>query len=148
MLKFGGHISYFAQKYLPCQHTVGKKMYGLATCKNWERSFINFGWKWKRMSDMVKTVQNGYGKVALGAEFRTRWKLYKMALELFFGAWMQMFDHFWMKISKLLRYIQDSWQGTPFCRVEFVAIPFCRPEKRSQGHFVDKESSTLQNGPP
>ena len=25
--------------------------------------------------------------------------------------------------------VQDSWQGTPFCRVEFVAIPFCRLEK-------------------
>ena len=35
-----------------------------------------------------------------------------------------------------------------FVGSRFVAIPFCRLEKRSQNHFVDKESSTLQNGPP
>ena len=28
-----------------------------------------------------------------------------------------------------------------------MAKPFCRLEKRSQSHFVDKESSTLQNAP-
>ena len=26
---------------------IGKKMYGLATCKNWETFFINCGWNWK-----------------------------------------------------------------------------------------------------
>ena len=36
--------------------------------------------KSKRTSDRLP-LQNGYEKMALGAKFRTRWKLYKMALE-------------------------------------------------------------------
>ena len=35
-----------------------------------------------------------------------------------------------------------------FVGSRFVAIPFCRLEKRSQSHFVDKQASTLQYGPP
>ena len=45
--------------------------------------FYQFWVKLKKTSDREKTLQNGYGRIALGAEFRTRWKLYKMALEFF-----------------------------------------------------------------
>ena len=55
---------------------------------------------------------------------------------------MQLFDHFWMKISKLLlkkrSNIVDT--GAPFCRVEFVPYhfvgwrkPFC---SRVYGHTI------------
>ena len=29
----------------------------------------------EKMSDGAKILQNGYGKISLGTEFRTRWKL-------------------------------------------------------------------------
>ena len=41
--------------------------------------------------------------------------------------------------------IQNSWQGTPFCKVEFLAIPFCRLEKRS---FVQHTTKWTTLTPP
>ena len=147
MLKFGGHILH--RNTCPVSILLAKR------CTVWprakiEKPFLSIlgeieknGWQgknptkrlwkncpWSWVPDTVEALQNGPG--------------------FFFGAWTQMFDHLWMNISKSLwiKKVQDSWPGTPFCRVEFVAIPCCRLEKRSQSHFVDKESSTLQNRPP
>ena len=113
--------------FLECQHIVWKKKGTVwPRAKIEKHFFINFGWNWKRTSDRVKTLQNGSWKIALGAEFRTRWKLYKMALEFFleyecncltiFG-WKY---HFfcWKKRSNVVD------KGAPFCRVEFVPYHF------------------------
>ena len=91
----------------------------------WPRFKSNL-WNWERTSDRVKTLQNGSWKIALGAKLRTRWKLYKMALEFFleyecncltiFGWTYQNFC--WKKRSNILD------KGAPFCRVEFVPYHF------------------------
>ena len=111
MPKLGGNILLWTcfltsngrsfQLFPDCQHIVGKKI-----CAKVASS--KACWSWKRMSDRVKTLQSGYGTMALGAELRTRWKLYKMALGfwiLFWRAWMH--AHVWPCLYKNCR--QKGW---------------------------------------
>ena len=92
------------------------------------------------MPDKVGTLQNSC------SGFLKHMNVMNAECNFFDNFWMNISKSLWIKKNKIVD--KESDKEHHFVGSRFVAIPFCRVERRSQNHFEDKRSSTPQNGPP